>query len=532
MVFNNELLTTYEIDSLTFNSSIQGSYSTHQFVLRLRQDVREYLQEGVEICPEKFQAFSTYLHENIHWWQHIGSNFGFILNSSYPSYAVSAFEHLKSLVGKGHLYKSLLKFDEKYFAKNGVADIGDLNVIVNNFYDLEYAKLFCLDNRNIKDIIKDKRFFLSMGHCFMIMWSNSIQTLVDTFDNDFEFLPNFNNWVEKFQNLEANKVSGFYPDSDYTVAPIGIKAIYEGQAVFNQIIYLKNVFKENNIIFKDFVNQGILHGIYLEAFELFLKILGEDTPVFIEDNLIGLFLLICDLSINPTNGFPIDAYDYERFIVLNDPGQRFVLICKVISENKGYYLDRCKELNKQTYIDLSKLISKKIGYKCSYQTLETVKSWTNNPKISKLLEEESSHSYEMVNMPFRVFFAKFIKFQIDKYEYPEIFCWIGNHLSMGKDQIAISIFEKHKALFTDAADGEIKPLIQNGVSDEAMKDTLNKFYFNTMIFELILKWISEEGEFKFDYKWLLNERNDGSIPRLKEEFKKLFNISIDEIKAI
>jgi len=53
-----------------------------------------------------------------------------------------------------------------------------------------------------------------------------------------------------------------------------------------------------------------------------------------------------------------------------------------------------------------------------------------------------------------------------------------------------------------------------------------------MIFELILKWISEEGEFKFDYKWLLNERNDGSIPRLKEEFKKLFNISIDEIKAI
>ncbi len=532
MKFNSELLNTKEQDTLDYNSSYKGCYSSMQFVVRLRNDVRYHLNEETELSPEKYQAFSTYLHETIHWWQHIGSNFGFLLNTSYPSFAASSFAHLKELANKGLFYKSLLKYDEKYYSENGVADIDELNIIVNNFFDLEYAKIFSLDNKNISKIKEDRRFFLSIGHCYMILWTNSIFLLSETIDNDYNFLPKINNWYPKFKKLEENKTEGFYPDSNYHISPLGIKAIYEGQAIFNQIIYLKNVFKENNLIFKDFIDNGMLYGIYIEAFDIFLKILKEETPFFIEDSLIGLFLLVCDISINPNNGFPTEIYDIENFINKNNPGMLFIFMCNVISKNKQYYLTRCNDLSKQTYIDLSKLLNKKIGCKCSYKNIEDVLKWTNRDEIKRLLIEEELHKYDEVNMPFRLFLAKYIRFQQDKYENPHFLCWIGHHITNAENNSVMELFEKHAALFTDSEDGEIKPIIKNNVDTENLYNTFNKFYQHTILYELILKWISEEGNFKLDYKWLLNHRNDESIPKIKEEFKSHFNVNLDDVKTV
>jgi hypothetical protein len=62
--------------------------------------------------------------------------------------------------------------------------------------------------------------------------------------------------------------------------------------------------------------------------------------------------------------------------------------------------------------------------------------------------------------------------------------------------------------------------------------TFNKFYQHTIFYELILKWISEEGEFKFDYKWLFNQRNDENIPIIKKQFKDLFDIDIEDISIL
>ncbi|WP_091902086.1 hypothetical protein [Maribacter stanieri] len=503
-----------------------------QFVIRLRDDIRSQLNSKVEITPEKLQAFSTYLHENIHWWQHIGSNFGFLLSTSYPANAISSFGHLKKLVEKEIKYKSLLKYDEEYYKKNGKSDIPELNILTNNFYDLEYAKLFSLDNKNIHQIIKDKRFFLNVGHSYMILWTNSIFIYSQTLDQDFDFLPKMNDWIPNFEKLKQEKVNGFHTESDYAISSLGIKAIYEGQAIFNQILYLKNVFKENKIIFKDFIENGMLYGIYIEAFDIFLKILEEERPFFLEDPLIGLFLLVCDISINPNNGFPLDIYDYKNFINKNDPGIRFIGIAKAINKNKDYYLTKCTDLSKQTYIDLSKLLNKKIGCKCSYSSIKDVLNWKENESIIKLLEEESNYLYENVNMPFRLFFSKYLRFQEDKYENPHYFCWIGHHIPNAKSNEVIQLFEKHKALFIDSEDGEIKPVIQKNVDKETLYKTFNNFYQHTILYELILKWISEDGDFKLDYKWLFNKRNDENAPIIRETFKYHFGVDIDEIKSI
>ena len=58
---------------------VHGKYETMRFVLRLSPRNHELLEEienGVhnlgKISSEAMQAYSTYIHETIHWWQHVG----------------------------------------------------------------------------------------------------------------------------------------------------------------------------------------------------------------------------------------------------------------------------------------------------------------------------------------------------------------------------------------------------------------------------------------------------------------------------
>jgi len=531
MKFNSKLIYTKEQESMKYDSSIKGCYNTTEFVIRLSDDIRNQLDEKIKISPEKFQAFSTYLHENIHWWQHVGSNFGFLLSISFPTFATTSFGHLRNLLDKKISYKSLLEYERRYFAEHGINENTDLNIIINNYYDIEYARQFCLDNKNISKIIRDKRFFLSIGHCYMILWSSNISILSKTI-GDHKILPNVDIWFPKFTELNNKQVKGFYPDSSYPTYTLGIRAIYEGQAVFNQVLYLSNVFKENNIIFKDFVDNGLLHGIYLEAFNTYLKIIEEEQPFFIDQSLIGLFLLICDIAINPTNGFPIDIYDYENFIIKNDPGIRFINICYEVLKNKEYALKKCKELTKETYIELSSLINNSIRCKCSYKIIEDILKWGKSESIKNLLREETIHKYENNHLPLRLFLAKFIRFQEDKYENPHFFCWIGYHIPNANSHKVMELFVKHKALFMEDEDGGIKPTIQKAYDKEDSLNTFDMFYTHIILYELILKWISEDGPFKLNYKWLFGQRNDENISNIKKFFKNHFNIELEEVQVL
>ncbi|MCP3732288.1 hypothetical protein M9978_17855 [Sphingomonas sp. MG17] len=65
-----------------FNAAlnVHGKYETMRFVLSLSPRNHELI-EGIEngvydvrtISPDALQAYSTYLHETVHWWQHVGS---------------------------------------------------------------------------------------------------------------------------------------------------------------------------------------------------------------------------------------------------------------------------------------------------------------------------------------------------------------------------------------------------------------------------------------------------------------------------
>ena len=534
MHLSNRLLFSeaeFEHNSALNGTSIKGSYNTMQFVLRLRDDVRSALNSR-ELFFETIQASSTSIHENIHWWQHVGSNFGLIFSLSYPAFFHYSLESFQKIISDKLTYKSILKFDKQYYEKYGEANIPDINIILNNYHDIEYAKLFALDNRNFEELLKDNRFFLNIGHCYHILWSSTINTIASTADRSYNFLPKVNNWVEKFKILTEKETVGFFVDSPMTISSLGIKAIYEGQAIFNQMQYL-TVALNRELTYENFVNAGMLYGIYIEAFELFLEITGFEKPANLLDGVIGLFLIVCDLAINPNNGFPMDIYDYENFITKNDPGMRFTNFCLAISKRNIYYHNRVTLYSKEEYVSLSKELSESIDCKCSYESISVVLEWLNQEKVAKIMEEEKELNFSYENLPIRVMFSKYLRFQEDKYKYPNVFCWFGFHSTSENGNIEFeivdSLYQKHHALFTDDYDGEIKPVIFEGREEKHIVDSFNMFYNFNIMYDLISKWVYEEGEFKFDYKWLANERSESFIPLVKSGFKSHFGISLDDI---
>ena len=81
-----------------------GLYSTTEFVLRLSPRIHELVDamtrgetDGYS-ADELYTAYSTYLHETIHWWQHVGSTAGLILSLCYPAQCVANIEVLGDVV--------------------------------------------------------------------------------------------------------------------------------------------------------------------------------------------------------------------------------------------------------------------------------------------------------------------------------------------------------------------------------------------------------------------------------------------------
>jgi hypothetical protein len=100
----------------TFNATLNahGVYDGLRYVVRLSPLVHETinsLPNGIrfssETTFEQAQAFSTYLHETIHWWQHTGSTAGLLLSLSHPAQTHANLTTLRQLLELAGPVKSI-----------------------------------------------------------------------------------------------------------------------------------------------------------------------------------------------------------------------------------------------------------------------------------------------------------------------------------------------------------------------------------------------------------------------------------------
>jgi hypothetical protein len=530
----------------TFEACINahGMYETMRFVLRLSPRNHE-LMELIEadqsdvgpLPPEAIQAYSTYIHETVHWWQHVGSTSGLLFSLSYLAQVHSSMAELREVLATFGAKKPLKGWTDQILLAEGAsaqAKLAAANVAVNNALDVEYYKAYAYAPRdNIKWMI-EQNHFESVGHMYFVVYGQLVGLISDVIDPDFAGLPKITGWDKEIERLSSEQVEGYYWRSPVRLPAVGMRAIYEGQARFIQLQFLDGARKEP-LTTAEWRDMGYLSGIYVEAFEAFLKLSESDWPESLSDPLGALFLLICDLSINPTRGLPLEIESFDDFILDVDVGERFTRLCLAVKD-LPHLKGAIREYSRNEYIEVSTELTQLAGYDHPLTGCWAVKQWRETtPGLNNLMEEHRTFEFDRSNQPVRVFVSHFVALYTDKYDYPEFFCWPGIHMSGGGHLKDVrEIWLRHLSLFSDRGDKNgVYPRRWPNRSEVAVKQTFERFYGTMALYDLTRQWILKDGPFVCDYRWISeNYSQDHADVWANDTMRQVYGVALDDFEII
>lgn len=519
---------------------VRGEYDRRKFLLSLSSDIHEELQLSngepgqvffSPVSSKKAQAFSVYLHETIHWWQHIGSFAGFMQTCIFPASIHLNFDRLEKILRVYGAKKSVFRLLEQEASKAFSPSIDDLNVIVNNMKDAEFFVAAIQFPTNLEIIANDK-FYEGRGHSFGLAYT-AVASALSGFDAQFDVLPNPTAWQQSIQARKVERAIEYYYGSPVRVPPIGLNALFEGQARFSQMQYLYQA-SGATLEWDDFEEAGMFGEIYVEAFTLFLELTGIAFPDNVLSSEVGLFLIICDLAINPTDGFPLPIRSFETFVDDVDPGTRFLRLCRAVGKNREIS-DAVKDFSEKDYLQVSTALCNLAHITHPNVALDAVLEWTlHSPNIDKIVREGNALKFENENMAMRLLVAKFVAFCKDKRSNPEFFCWPGAGMTESKAHArATSLFQDHQSLFTNRADKRgIYPRVIKGIDPQQCVDTLTQFYQWIVLYEITRQWILENGTFELSFDWLSDGDNEEVFQWANKLFQSSFGIRPDEFEIL
>jgi hypothetical protein len=529
----------------TFNavSNAHGRYSTFQFVLRLSPEVHRRLgnlspdgiSPGGKVDFETLQAASTYLHETVHWWQHVGSTYGLMLSLSFPSQMQSNYDHLKQLIAELGFKKSIRGLVEKMNGPSGYGTPqGNANRILNNHYDISAYRNLTVSPRSAAAVVNEP-LFESVGHAYEIAIGNNVLLLAATADPEFKVIHHPRDWEEPFKKLRADKEPGFYFGSPVELPPIGAYEIFEGQARFAQL-QLLHFGTGGRFELNDAADFGMLRPPYGEAFETFLRLSEVPRPGSIHHPAIGLFLLVCDLAINPGSAFPFPVMHYPTFIADQDPGQRFLYLSRIIKLKCSGTATAIQDYTRAEYEAVSTELAMALVEFPPLVIAEFVTKWPeHSPEIKSLMEEHATFDFIPGNIVPRFMLTHFVAFQRDKLTTPEFFCWPGAWMagSRASAQVA-AINDRHAAPFLDKADDDgVFPRLFADRSQENIQKTFDTFYAGVVTYDMAHQWITEPGPFKYRYRWLSQSGGDHELKDFVDrQFETAFGVSPDDVELV
>jgi hypothetical protein len=358
--------------------------------------------------------------------------------------------------------------------------------------------------------------------------------LASTFDQDFKFIPDLRECEKDFQRLKDTKVEGHYYGSDIILAPIGLKEIFEGQARFCQLQYL-HFGSGGKLDFDSFRASEMLSGVYVQAFKLFLEYTESEWPESVRDPLVNLFLLVCDVSINPSDGFPFAVTYFESFIEDASPGFRFLFLSRMIANKFPKFKSHIQNYSGSEYTDVSEELFKALLYRSPLEASREVVKWSQEcPALIELRKQGESFSFSDANLPVRVVFERFINLSEDKIKTPEFFCWPGAWAAGERcsDQL-LELFFKHQALFSGEVNGDIHLREFPDKEESLVQQTFNAFFIWNITYDLSRQWIVEEGRFNYFFFWLSNKYTlDEYRSWARHHFKAVYGVDPEDFNIL
>jgi hypothetical protein len=448
-------------------------------------------------------------------------------------------EELRDVLKKFGPIKSLKRWTDQVLLEDGWAaqeKLASANVAVNNALDVFYYKSYAFSPREAIQWMHKENHFEDIGHAYGIVCGQLIGLASQAIDPEFNFIPDLDRLDAEMQRLHTEKYEGFCKGSNIHLPPLGIRAIYEGQARFIQMDFLNRA-RSEPLSCEEWRAEGYLSGIYVEAFESFLKITESEWPTTLFDPIVPLFLLVCDLAINPTRGFPMEFECLENFIHDVDVGIRFAQFCFTIKD-KPHLKTVIQDLSRYEYIEVAEELTEARGYDHPLTALQEVVRWVNEyPSVQELMEEHRTFEFKPVNLNIRVFLAHYIAMCKDKLENPHFFCWpsaymVGHHSDTDTDMRELWL--RHLSLFSDKADKDgIYPRKWPNRSEEAIKTTFNSFYGMMAVYELTEQWILRDGPFDCDFSWMSDNYYKAVFSDwANESFKRFYGLNLSEFTII
>ncbi len=496
-----------------FNAALDahGRYEGLRFVVRLSPRVHNLiasLPKGIGfrsgLSFEQVQAFSTYLHETIHWWQHIGSTSGFMLSLSFPAQTHANLNHLRQFLEQVGPVKSIRAWAT---ANTGPDDLGTpgatANIIVNNQFDIEAYRLLATNPDRAQSLVNDP-MFANVGHTYRIALANGVLALASTFDPNHKLLPDPRVWQEEFTRLREQREPGFYNGSPITLSPIGAFHIFEGQARFAQLQYL-HFGSGGKFDWDDAGRANMLAATYTSAFEVFLSQSGLDRPGTINHPVVGLFLLICDIAMNPGEAFPLPIPFPTEFIGDVDPGMRFLFLAGAVRLFCPETATAIIRYNATEYAEVSSALCRALKIFAPLEIVSEVNRWiAEGEAFRQCLARHDQGKIDALNAPLQVLFGQFASFARDKARYPHVLCWPGpNMAGQAASEDSVGVFSRQSPLFVDRAEDEmIVPVIREGRNEADVMRTFQVFYEGHALYDLTRQWITAPGRFRYDYRWL------------------------------
>lgn len=497
------------------NFEALGSYNTLDFAVRLRPDLHATL-ESQPVDPSMRQgeswdvakAFSTYLHETVHWWQHIGTPAGLMLSFLQPAHAHVNRSRLDEVLVRHGAVKPLIGLAERLLETNKGPD-QSLNYALNNWHDLESFRKLVIDPVGLVSSVAADPYFLSVGHSYHMAIVSTNWLIGATVDPHYSVLPHPLDWEDAVGKLRESEATGFYLGSPIEIPSIGAKDIFEGQARFSQLQYLFGA-SGGRLSWDEIRGIGMLKGVYVSAFEEFLTMAEEDWPATVDDPIVGLFLLICDVALSPSEGIFLPMTDPSALIWSTDPAWRFIFLCRRAKE-EGYDFKRSiRAYSAEEYWEVSQRLSDLILSPSPRQLAEAIRRYAEeHPEWKLLMEEDQTFQYSEGNFPIRVLLGRFTRVQCDKLISPQFFCWPGMCMTSLRqaldDQTVSSLFAEHAALFINRTDLDVYPRAVPGKDEETLQRLLDIFYTWVSIYEMTRQWLVGDGPFEYDYSWLTSK---------------------------
>ena len=523
-----------------FNATLNahGLYDGLRFVVRLSPRVHELiasLPNGIRLSSdatfEQMQAFSTYLHETIHWWQHIGSTCGFMMSLSYPAQTHANLLHLRKFLDQVGPVKPIRAWAEMNPGPRDIASPrATANIIINNQFDIA-AYRFLATNPERAELLVNNTMFESLAHAYSIALSNCVMALSSTFDRELEFIPDPRSWQKELRKLRESKEPGYFYGSPIGLSPVGAFHIFEGQARFAQLQYL-HFATGGAFDWGDAAAAGMLSPIYMAAFEDFLARTEFARPDTINHPTVALFMLMCDIAMNPAEAFPFPVLVPKFFIIDVDPGMRFIYLSVIVKHQFPEMRTAITEYSASEYVDVSTKLCRALSTFTPLEIVEEINRWVENgPAFKDCLARHDAGKADALNLPLQVLFGQFASYARDKACYPHILCWPGAHMAgHNVSQDSIGLFSRQSPMFIDRAEDEmIVPIVRTGLDEATVMETFQEFYGGYALYDLTYQWITTPGPFTYNFRWLQPNGTDEQIKAWADRiFTNAYGVSPDD----